>query len=416
MRSIRPTHKLTKILPAVFLAFALVPAAWGGAKYKVLHNFGAGKDGTNPAGALVLDGKGHLYGMTGGGGTGRCSDYGCGTVFELVPRTEVTWREVVLHSFSAGSDGSRPNGGLIVDGRGNLLGTVAGDGNLAVGGVIKLSLGREGWTNTVLYSDNAGPGLLSDTMGNLYGEIGPGDYFHIGAIGELSPGSNGWTYTDLFNFNPTVGYAPPAPPIWDGLGNLYGSTSMGGIGQPACWTAEGCGVIFKMTVNRNGTWTYHILHRFASYATDGQSPNGGLAMDASGNLYGVAVYGGVNNRGRVFKLTFSGGHWKETTLYDFPNCADGCYPAGTPAFDQAGNLYATASGGLGDCGGFTCGVVFKLSPQQNGKWKYSVVYKLHGTDGNFLPYGVIVDSKGNIFGTTSAGGTYNSGVAFEITP
>src|SRR5580692_2745657 len=247
--------------------------------------------------------------------------------------------------------------------------------------------------------------------------MGRGQYKY-GAIAELSPNSDGWTYTTLYSFCVfRCGYSPSAPPIWDGKGNLFGATTDGGVAQPACWTYAGCGVIFEMTPNGDGTWTYHILHRFLKFSSkDGQTPNGGLAMDAAGNLYGVTVYGGVHNQGRVFKLTFSGGRWKETALYDFPNCADGCLPAGTPAFDRAGNLYATASGGLADCGGYTCGVVFKLSPQQNGTWKYSVVYKLHGTDGNFLPYGVIVDSKGNIFGTTSAGGTYNSGVAFEITP
>jgi uncharacterized repeat protein (TIGR03803 family) len=297
-----------------------------------------------------------------------------------------------------------------------LYGTIQGDGSVDVAGVFELQPTSGGWHNTILYSDNAGPGLVSDKLGNLYGDIGPGNYFGIGAIGELSPGSKGWTYTDLFNFNPTVGYLPPAPPIWDGKGNMFGTTADGGITQPECWTSSGCGVIFDMTPKQDGSWTYHILHRFASFPTDGQSPDGGLAMDASGNLYGDTVYGGAHNQGRLFKLTFSAKHWKEATLYDFPNCADGCYPAGTPVFDKAGNLYATASGGLTDCGGYTCGVVFKLTPQQNGKWSYSVVYKLHGTDGDSLPYGVIVDPKGNLFGTTSAGGTYNSGVAFEITP
>jgi hypothetical protein len=107
--------------------------------------------------------------------------------------------------------------------------------------------------------------------GDLYGEIGPGNYFHIGAIGKLSRGSDGWTYTDLFNFNPTVGYAPPAPQIWDGKGNLYGTTEDGGLSQPACWTSSGCGLVFKMTPNGDSTRTYHILHRFACFPNDGEA-------------------------------------------------------------------------------------------------------------------------------------------------
>jgi uncharacterized repeat protein (TIGR03803 family) len=219
----------------------------------------------------------------------------------------------------------------------------------------------------------------------------------------------------LANFNPTVGYSPPAPPIWDGKGNLFGATTDGGIRQPACWTGDGCGVIFEMTPNRNGTWTYHILHRFASYPADGETPYGGLVMDASGNFYGSTELGGSKGNGTVFKFAFTNGHWKKTVLYDFPNCAEGCAPDSTLVLDKAGNLYRVEGGGNPGCGPYTCGVIFKLTPQRNGKWTYSIVHKFSGPDGNF-PIGVIVDDKGNLFGTTESGGTHNSGVAFEITP
>jgi uncharacterized repeat protein (TIGR03803 family) len=171
-----------------------------------------------------------------------------------------------------------------------------------------------------------------------------------------------------------------------------------------------------MTPKPGGSWRYRVLHRFASFPHDGQSPAAGLVMDASGNLYGNTVWGGAHGNGTIFKFTPStGGRWKQTVLYDFPNCANGCLPAGTLVFDQTGNLYGVASGGTPDCGGYTCGTVFKLTPQKSGKWSYSVLHKFNGKDG-FGPVGVIVDSKGNLFGTTSVGGTYNSGVAFEITP
>jgi uncharacterized repeat protein (TIGR03803 family) len=138
-------------------------------------------------------------------------------------------------------------------------------------------------------------------------------------------------------------------------------------------------------------------------------------LDASGDLYGVTGLGGVHDQGTVFKFAFIGGHWKQTVLYDFPNCADGCFPGRTLVFDKLGNLYGVSDGGIADCGGYTCGVVFKIAPQKNGKWTYSVLHKFTGKDGAF-PWGVIVDGKGNLFGTTENGGTYNSGVAFEITP
>jgi uncharacterized repeat protein (TIGR03803 family) len=286
--------------------------------------------------------------------------------------------------------------------------------------VFELSPGAGGWTYSIPYDNGAGPGLVLGEAGNLYGNIGPGDYFGAGAIGELSPGSNGWTYTQLYSFCSQSrcqdGYGPLAPPIWDTHGNLYGTTYYGGIGQPNCWDSRGCGVVFEMTPKSNGTWKYHILHRFASFPHDGQSPAAGLAMDASGNLYGDTELGGAHGKGTIFKMTAVGGHWKKTVLYSFPHCANGCLPAGTLAFDKAGNLYGAGSGGNPDCGGYTCGVVFKLAPQKNGTWKYTVLHKFNSKDGAFPPYGVIVDGKGHLFGTTSSGGTYNWGVAFEITP
>jgi uncharacterized repeat protein (TIGR03803 family) len=174
-------------------------------------------------------------------------------------------------------------------------------------------------------------------------------------------------------------------------------------------------VIFEMTPNGDGTWTYHILHRFASYSADGQTPYGGLVMDASGNFYGTTEYGGAQGNGTVFKFSLTSGHWKKTVLYDFPSHGEGWGPDSTLVFDKAGNLYGVGGGGNQGCGPYTCGVVFKLAPQKNGQWKYSAVHKFSGPDGNF-PIGVIVDDKGNLFGTTSNGGTYNAGVAFEITP
>jgi len=391
----KPKHIVLGL--ALALTSALSPSALGGGRYKVLHNFGAGKDGPGFAsGPLLLGRNGNLYGNT------------YSISFQLTPQPDGRWKETILHTFTSG-DGS-PWGAFIFDEAGNLYGTT-----VAGGGVFELTSIGGTWNFSVLYTHGAGPGLLMDRAGNLYGSIGPGNYFGIGAIGELSHGSTTWTYTDLFNFNPKVGYAPPAPPIWDGKGNMFGAAEDGGISQPACWTSSGCGVIFKMMPSGDGTWTYHILHRFASYPTDGQSPDGGLVLGASGGLYGVTGLGGVHDHGTVFKFTFRGGQWRQTVLYDFPNCADGCYPGRTPVFDKLGDLYGVSDGGLPDCGGYTCGVVFKLTPQKNGAWTYSVVHKFAGNDGAF-PWGVIVDDKGNLFGTTENGGTYNAGVAFEITP
>jgi uncharacterized repeat protein (TIGR03803 family) len=384
-------------------------------KFKLLHSFGGPGDGNNPDGSPMLDAKGDLYGVTSGGP----GEYGNGTVYELTPQANGTWKETILHSFQDGNDGAIPQGALVLDSVHDLYGTLVGDVGDSYG-IFELSRGSGGWTNTHIYTDAAGPGLLIDSLGNLYGNMTPSQYGYA-AIGELSPGTDGWNYTALYSFcshQPCEdGWGPPAPPIWGGKGNMYGTTDYGGNGKPYCQRSGdgGCGVLFKMMPNGDGTWTYRVLHRFASSSTDGQVPGGGFVMDAAGNLYGNTEGGGVHDNGTIFKFSFSKGRWRQTVLYDFPNCRDGCIPYDAMAIDGAGNLYGGANGGLPDCDGYECGVVFKVSQQKNGKWKYSVLHKLTAADGEY-PLGVIIDAKGNLYGTTFMFGKYNAGTAFEIIP
>jgi uncharacterized repeat protein (TIGR03803 family) len=409
----------------VLLTLALVsllslPTTAKSSTFKVLHSFGGQNDGAYPSGPLFVDSQGNLYGVTGGGP----GEYGYGVVFELIPEINGTWTESVLHSFSAGNDGAQPRGELVSDQVGNLYGSLGGDGGL--GGIFELTPNNGSWNNTLIYSDYAAPGLLIDNIGNLYGEIGTGQS-HAGALGELSPGSGGWLYTELYNFCSHYGcpdgYTLPAPPIWDGKGNMYGVTTDGGIDRPPCFSTNGCGVIFRMVPNSESTWTYQVLHRFASSPIapspmDGEWPYGSLVMDAAGNFYGSTWLGGKYNHGTVFKFQSNGRDvWEETPIYDFPNCLQGCMVEGTLAMDQAGNLYGTAAGGTGSCGGAACGVIFELSPQPNGQWKYTVLHYLDSSDGGVQPfYGVILDDKGDLFGVTSGFGEYGGGTAFEITP
>jgi uncharacterized repeat protein (TIGR03803 family) len=271
----------------------------------------------------------------------------------------------------------------------------------------------------VLYKAS-GDDIVLDRAGNIYGSIGPGKYGN-GAISELLHGSNGWTLKTLYSFcgrpNCPDGEDPLAPLTWDAAGNLYGTTLYGGNGPPKCVGGLGCGVAFQMTPNSDGTWKYHVLHRFAAFATDGQSPDAGVVVDAAGNVYGTTNGGGAHYSGTVFKLTpTSDGHWKETMIHQFlPDCVDGCVPNTTLVFDRAGNLYGTSYGGNLACGGFYCDLIFKLTRQAKGKWKYSVLHKFTGHDGQGSN-SLTIDGKGNLFGTTKVGGTYNYGVAFEITP
>jgi uncharacterized repeat protein (TIGR03803 family) len=407
---------LTTALAVLVQPALLAPRAWAGAKYKVLHNFGSSNDGSLPAGPVILGRDGILYGATYGGDAGCKGGDSGGTAFQLTRQTNGTWSEGVLYCFSGQWTDGFPDAGVIIDSKGNLFGTSTG-GVHDLSNVYELTRGAGGWDFSVLYNLGGG-GLLLDGLGDVYGYLGPGTY-KAGAVGELSPGSGGWVYRELYSFCESScynGVEPNSPPGWDTHLNLYGTTLYGGNDYPKCPWSGGCGVAFRMTPKSDGTWTYHVLHRFASFKTDGLRPYAGLVVDPAGNAYGATWAGGAHGNGTIFKLTPStGGRWKQTVLYDFPNCADGCAPTHTLVLDRSGNLYGSGPGGNSGCGPYTCGTIFKLTHQKDGKWKYSVVYKFHGADGAF-PYGVILDDKGDIFGTTENGGAYNSGVAFEITP
>jgi hypothetical protein len=237
-------------------------------------------------------------------------------------------------------------------------------------------------------------------------------------VQELWQGSDGWNLTLLYQLcssnNCKHGSRPLVPLSWDAKGNLYGTTYEGGFNYPQCY----CGVAFQFTPNSDGTWAYHRLHVFGTFKNDGRYPYGGLTVDASGKVYGTATEGGgPNNRCTVFKLTqTTGGRWKETIIYGFPDACNCAAPGGDLVFDTAGNLYGTAGSFVQCVGvGYGCGVAFKLTPQKNGAWTYSLIHRFRGPDGDY-PNGLTMDSKGNLYGTTTLGGTYNVGVVFEITP
>jgi len=400
---------------AVVLALAFGVSAPAETKFKVLHNFKDGSDGSGPVlfAALAMDNKGNLFGATAGGGDIKnkyCEGYGCGVVFELSPSDNGRWKEAVLFEITNPVSQGEFDSPLALGARGDLYGCNGGDPG--IGPMFELKPGSPQWTfNPIGQSPCAGAvGLILDSAGNLYGDIGAGAYGE-GAISELSPGSSGWTATELYSFcrKPSCpdGDSPLAPFSWDSKGNLYGTTYDGGYPYPKC----SCGVAFQMTPNGDGTWTYHVLHRF-TFGNDGGHPYGSLTVDASGAVYGTTTYGGPHGNGNVFKLVQAGSRWKLTVLYGFPNPDDGLAPGSNLVFDKAGNLYGTA--GTPACNG-GCGVIFKLSPQKNGKWNYSVLHRFSMTDGNY-PNGLTMDSEGNLFGTTTGGGKYGYGVVFEITP
>jgi hypothetical protein len=369
------------------MVFELSPSSSGGYTETILYTFTGAPDGQEPTGSLVFDAAGNLYGVTNSGGdkTKACWDaFGCGVVFRLSPGTGGTWIETILYTFTNGADGASPVGPLVLDSAGNLYGTT-------------------------LYGGNPACGSLA-----------------CGVLYELSPSTSGsWIETVLHSFTGgNDGDHPQGAVTFDAAGKLYGSAQGG---NPAlCGPSGSCGLVFKLTPGSGG-WNETVLHNFSG-GRDGGSPNSSLVFDGAGNLYGTTVTGGnsscavggdSNNCGVVFKLTpAAGGPWAETSM---PlGYWDGAQPAPGLLLDTSGNIYGTAtSGGIStDCvAGFSCGTVFKFTPNSSGNSTPGVLYRFTGgLDGGTPFFAPIADAAGNLYVTTGLYGADGFGTVVEITP
>ena len=352
----------------------------------VLYSFGtSNSDGHFPYGGLIMDGAGNLYGTTVNGGTN-----GAGAVFKIT----AAGTESILYSFGTGNgDGQNPYASLVMDGSGNLYGTTYNGGTNGVGTVFKITpTGAE----SVLHAFGAIPdgqnpyaGLIMDSSGNLYGTTYNGGTNSVGTVFKITAAG---AESVLHAFGPGPdGQNPYGGLILDGSGNLYGTTSSGGTNN--------VGAAFKITP----TGTESVLHSFGT-GSDGQNPYAGLILDGSGNLYGTTYSGGTNHTGTVFKITPTG---SESVLYAFGTSPDGQNPYASLILDGAGNLYGTTAIG----GTNNKGTVFKIT--QTGS--ESVLYSFGASpDGQNPNAGLIMDSMGNLYGTTVSGGMYTDGTVFKI--
>jgi uncharacterized repeat protein (TIGR03803 family) len=322
---------------AVCLLLVLAAAATRAQTFTVLYSFQGTNDGSFPDAPLIMDKVGNLYGTTFRGGTlNTCG--GCGIVFKL----DALGNETPLHTFTGVSDGTKPAAGLVMDAAGNLYGTASQGGTAGLGTVFKIDpSGNETTIHafTGAPSDGASPlaNLIMDAASNLYGTTASGGSgpcaFGCGVVFKIDPAGN---ETVVHNFNGFDGELPMAGLLMDSGGNLYGTTFNGGGGLVCGF---GCGVVFKL--DPSGIET--ILYSFEGLS-DGRNPFGSLIMDAGGNLYGTTSAGGVSTGcsgcGTVFKIDTLG---NESLLYTFAGGSDGANPEAGLIMDGAGNLYGTTS-------------------------------------------------------------------------
>lgn len=276
----------------------------------------------------------------------------------------------------------------------------------------------EAQTFTVLHSfsgtDGTSPAygsLIRDATGNLYGTTYQGGVpdgcfgYGCGVAFKLDPAGNE-TVLHTFTNSSGDGWQPMGTLLKDSLGNLYGATVLGGAN---CGIA-GCGTVYKLDVAGNET----ILYSFDfSVFGGGETNPENIIRDSVGNFYGVAVNGGAtypNYHGAVFKLDTS---FNETVFHNFSG-PDGSTPYGALIMDSSGNFYGTAGAGgnLNGCSGNGCGVVFKLDPSGNE----TVLHSFSGNDGEFPNGGLVMDSAGNLYGTTVDGGSSGVGTVYKIDP
>jgi uncharacterized repeat protein (TIGR03803 family) len=408
---------------AIILALAL-PAF--GQTESVLYSFCSQPkctDGEYPQAGVIMDAEGNLYGTTYNGGTTNL-----GTVFELTPAGTET---AIWNFASRNPDGYGPEAGLTMDTKGNLYGTTF-FGNAGVVGGVAFELTPSG-TETIICGlgvggdtgIDSGAGLIMDAKGDLYGTtvydlILHGERSGGGAVFKLTPpvrNRHTWTATMLYGFcsqpNCTDGENPEAGLTKDTKGNLYGTTYNGGI--------YGHGTVFELSPNGTGGYDENVIYSFCSQPTcaDGANPWAGLIVDAEGNIYSTTYGGGVYEGGTIFELSPNGtGGYNESVLYTFcslPNCTDGNNPMGALIRDTKGNLYGTTYAG----GAYERGTVFQLSPNGTGGHDETVLYSFcslpNCTDGEY-PASGLISNKGNLYGTTSGGGANAGGTVFEVKP
>ena len=396
---------------AAAAVFVLSLAAATATTTNVIFSFSE-DDGEYADTDLETDNAGNIYGTTVLGG-----DFASGTVFKVSP-TQNGWAQTVLYSFTSGTDGGEPYKGVTLDREGNLYGTaVTGGSGSCEGGcgvVYKLTNSGGTWTQTVIHTftggdDGSGPGArvtLSPSGNDVYGMTPTGGAYGLGTIYRIHHQPNGtWSFSVIHAFT-------------GGADGASGSAGRMILRQGQLYGAAtaggtyGSGVVFQLTQSGPATWDFRTIYSFRGQP-DGSFPYGALLFGRRGNIYGTTYYGGRNGIGAVYLLSPQPtGEWNERVLYSFQdNGTDGSSPISNLVPDDAGNLYGTTSEG-----GSGSGTIFKLTPT-GGQWVETVVHSFQGSpDGGFSYNGMVIDGFGNFYGATVHGGVDDDGAIYQFTP
>jgi hypothetical protein len=430
------------LLSGAFLAPLSTAQAW---TYKVIHDFclKAGcPDGAGPT-ALTIDPTGNLFGTTGAGGK-----FGTGTVFELTQSSN-NWHHHVLYSPHGFASLEYP---VTLDVAGNVYVTNYGGGKYQRGSVFELVRPQAGskWTFKTLHNfckpggnicpdgalveggltyAGAASGALYDGTSPLFGSTDHGGWdsgVGPGTIFKLQPTPSGkWRETVIYVFCSQSDCADGSLPssggiVADSAGNLFGTTKARG--------ANGQGTIFELVADsRKKSWSEQTLYNFCALpdCSDGEWAGGGLLLDAAENLFGVTTNGGAScpdeaGCGVSFKLAPGGNPSAYSVLHTFctlSDCGDGRYPSPGLIMDQTGTLYGVTLAGGGNDGNFNAwggGTVYALNDSETVLYHFCA--EPNCADGEYPYEGLVMDSAGNIFGTTGAGGQTGNGVVFELSP
>ena len=392
---------------------------------------GAGANGGEPLGDLIADSKGDLFGTTSIGGAGES----VGTVFEIIKTAGgYAAAPTTLVSFNDGDDGGEPVAGLIADANGDLFGTTESGGANRAGTVFEIAKTPTGYASTpttlVSFDDTDGSlpqgSLIADANGDLFGTTATGGASNDGTVFEIAKTAAGYasTPTVLVSFNVTDGDLPVGSLIADSDGNLFGATSIG----------DGdFGSVFEVAKTPTGYASTPItLAQFTGSGGEGSNLKAGLIADANGDLFGTTETGGstADNRipaGTVFEIvkTATGYSSTPTTLATFYDQSDGLSPEGGLIMDANGDLFGTTSGDTVDPDFLPAndGNVFEIKKTAAGYASTPItVATFNFLNGSTPLAGLIADGDGNLFGTTSDGGPSQPefgdddiGTVFEIT-